>query len=58
MQANRHFYVQHYTLDELRRKLREVEGRSARADTMEAALMDAYVIQEVTAAIGMLEQQK
>lgn len=55
MGANRIFYAEHFDVGELRRKLKDAEDRSMRADTMEAALSDAYVIQEIAAAIAMKE---
>lgn len=38
------------TLSEIDRKIAEVEDRQTRADTMEAATSDAYMLQELHAA--------
>lgn len=53
MQANRISYAQHFDRPDLERMLKNAEDRQGRADTTEAALSDAYVIQELRAAIEM-----
>lgn len=39
-----------HTLSEVNRKIAEIEERQSRADTLEAALHDAYMLQEYQAA--------
>lgn len=46
-----------HTLEDTNRKIREVEARKMRADTMEAALHDEYVLQELNAHRNKLAAQ-
>jgi hypothetical protein len=43
-----------HTLNEVDRKIAEIEDRQTRADTMDAAMTDAYLLQEYQAARQIL----
>lgn len=45
-----------HTLNEVDRKIAEIEDRQARADATEAALHDAYALQEYQAARDILSK--
>lgn len=48
---DREFYLANFDDADLRRRLAAAEDRSTRAETMEAALIDAYAVQEIAAAL-------
>jgi hypothetical protein len=52
---DRTHYASHYTADQLRNMLRAAEDRQTRTDTTVAALQDAYLIQELTAALALTD---
>lgn len=56
MPYDRHHYAQCLSVDQIKRMIRETEDRQSRADTAEAATLDAYTLQELHAALKIKAQ--
>jgi hypothetical protein len=56
MPYDRHHYAQWSTVEQINRLICETEDRQSRADTAEAAMLDAYTLQELHAALKIKAQ--